>query len=362
MIIFLFILAAIIGIIIFIRLYFKNSPQIGTGLKITEPTNHETLGYYKNGRFRNLWPTKLAPVKPGIMFKFLFEKGARYPKQSISNHKLDKSEYDTSVSTPLITWFGHSSLLLRLNNQNILIDPVFSARVSMFPFMGPKAFQMDNKTNLDELPDIDILLLSHDHYDHLDYKVIKQIAPKAKYIITTFGVGQHLLGWGIEANKITELLWWQNHSVSGIEFTSLPMQHFSGRGLTDRYSTLWGGFAIKSNDYNIFFNADSGYNDTFKEIGDKYGPFDLAFMECGQYNEAWHDIHMMPEETALAASDIKAKVVVPIHWGKFALSLHPWQEPANRFLEAGTNKNYEIGLPEIGATYLINNLPHNKWW
>ena len=355
-------LAALGLLIISIRLFFRNSPQIGSGSAIPEPENSESLDYYRKGRFGNLWPTNLAPVKVNLIFKFLFSRGERYPTQPIPNHKLDKNEYANSSSKPIFTWFGHSSLLLRLNDQNILIDPVFSARASMFPFIGPKAFEMDNPFELGDLPNIDILLLTHDHYDHLDYKVIKKIAPKATHIITTYGVGQHLIGWGIDQNKITELLWWQNYSISDIEFTSLPMQHFSGRGLTDRHSTLWGGFAIKSADHNVFFNADSGYNDTFKEIGEKLGPFDLAFMECGQYNEAWHDIHMMPEETALAAVDIQAKAVVPIHWGKFALSLHPWQEPVTRFLKASADKEFKVGFPEIGATYPLEDIPQSKWW
>ena len=356
------IVLSLIIVVFIIRLFFKLSPQIGAGNKITPPINHVSLPYYKDKKFNNSWPTRLSPIKLNLLFKFLFSKGSRYPQKPLPNIEFSNNPYKAIDKKPLFTWFGHSSILLRLNEQNILIDPVFSNRASMFPFMGPKAFAMQHAFELEALPRIDILLLSHDHYDHLDYEVIKKIAPKATQIITTYGVGQHLLSWGIKADKITELLWWQDYTIKGIKFTSLPMQHFSGRGLRDRYATLWGGFAIKTNGYNLFFNADSGYNDTFKEIGQKLGPFDLAFMECGQYNEAWHDIHMMPEETAQAAVDIQAKLAIPIHWGKFALSLHPWQEPVQRFVKASKNKDYHLGFPQIGATYSIDKIPDKLWW
>ncbi|MEN8249295.1 MAG: MBL fold metallo-hydrolase [Bacteroidota bacterium] len=355
-------LIIIIILIVSIRVFFALAPQVGDGGKKRPPINANDLSYYKNGFYHNLTRTRFTTPNPALLYKFLFSNN-REPKYLIHNKLVNKELYNFSNHQPLITWLGHSSILLRIDGTNILIDPVFSARASMFPFIGPKAFKKDSEIRLEDLPPIDIVLISHDHYDHLDYKVIKKLAPNVSKIYTHHGVGAHLEKWGIEPERIIEMLWWQQETViKGMTLTSVPMRHFSGRGPTDRNTTLWGGFAIKGVAHNILFSADSGYWEGFKEIGNKLGPFDLAFLECGQYNEAWHDIHMMPEETAQAGADVKATNVIPIHWGKFPLSLHSWDEPIERFMAAENQYDYTTRLPEIGATYAIDDIPTIEWW
>jgi L-ascorbate metabolism protein UlaG (beta-lactamase superfamily) len=177
------------------------------------------------------------------------------------------------------------------------------------------------------------------------------------------GLKSHLLHWGVEDSKITELDWWDELEIDGITLTCTPAQHFSGRGVTDRSKTLWASWVLKGKQNSIYFSGDSGYFGEFKKIGEKYGPFDIALMECGQYNELWHAIHMMPEETAQAGIDVQAKAIMPIHWGMFDLSLHSWTEPVERVSVAAAKLNLPLVTPVIGERFDIQNLlVSNQWW
>ena len=201
-----------------------------------------------------------------------------------------------------------------------------------------KAFDGSDIYTVDDFPEIDFLILTHDHYDHLDYKTIKKLKPKVKTIYCSLGLSSHLIYWGFNENIITEMDWWQtNKMADDMTLTAAPARHFSGRGLK-RYKTLWSSFILKTSSYNLYLGGDSGYDSHFKEIGEKYGPFDIAILESGQYNTAWPLIHMMPEQTVQAALDLKAKVLLPVHWGKFTLAMHPWNEPVQRVLKAAAHK------------------------
>ena len=207
------------------------------------------------------------------------------------------------------------------------------------------------------------MLISHDHYDHLDYGSIQKLKSKVKMFYVPLGIKAHLTAWGVDENNIKEFDWWESTTLNGIEFVSTPARHFSGRGLTNRNSTLWSSWVLKSKNSSIFFSGDSGYGKHFKEIGKKYGPFDFAMMECGQYNEQWSQIHMSPEETIQATIDVQSKLMMPIHWGAFKLALHSWNDPIIRATKKAVDLNVNISTPKIGESIILNDkIPTEKWW
>lgn len=246
-------------------------------------------------------------------------------------------------------WFGHSSYLLVSGNKRILVDPVFSGHASPFPTMV-KAFSGTEIFTAEAMPAIDVLVITHDHYDHLDYKTICALRNKVKHVVCSLGVGAHLVYWGYDAAQIHELYWHETLSLNDMQFTALPARHFSGRFLS-RNQTAWSAFSLKWNNKHIYIGGDSGYDAHFAQTGNQYGPFDIAILECGQYNATWKYIHMMPEETVQAAIDLRADVLVPVHSGKFALSIHRWDEPAERVLQASIDKKITLAMPVPGARY-----------
>ena len=318
---------------------------------------------YKNGAFQNQSPT---PMKPeGIsywkMMREFFKKhpetapAAKLPSVRTDLEKLKATE-------PVIVWFGHSSYFIRTGNKIFLIDPVFSGNAAPVSFMV-KAFPGSNEYKAEDMPVIDYLILTHDHYDHLDFKTILKLKKKVRAVFCSLGVGSHLKHWGIDANIITEMDWWQAEELGNdMQLTAAPARHFSGRGLK-RGQTLWSSFILKTPTHNLYLGGDSGYDKHFEAIGEKYGPFDLAILESGQYNKMWPLIHMMPEETVQAAVDLKAKALLPVHWGKFRLGMHPWNEPVKRVLAKAKELNMRILTPRIGEPVLLDDsFSTNEWW
>ena len=272
---------------------------------------------------------------------------------------------------PQLVWFGHSSYLLRINGKTILVDPVFSGHASPVWFMI-KNFEGSNVYSVEDMPEIDVLIISHNHYDHLDYKTVKALKPKVKHVVTSLGTGAYLEKWGYNPDIINELDWTESVTIDSVlNFTSTPARHFSGRGLK-RNQAFWSSFVLKTPTHSIFIGGDSGYDTHFKAIGEQYGPFDLAILECGQYNYFWKYIHTMPEETALAATDLKARLLLPVHWAKFTLALHPWTEPIERVTKKAAELNQPIATPMIGEVVEISppaspptprgGVYNKKWW
>ncbi|PBQ33565.1 MBL fold metallo-hydrolase [Sphingobacteriaceae bacterium] len=317
---------------------------------------------YKNGSFQNISKTN-AMAEDASFFKtmrdFLNKNKNVRPPKALPFIKTDLRKLPDAQST--LVWFGHSSYLLKLNGQTILVDPVFSGNAAPISFMI-KAFLGADDYRADDFPKIDVLLLTHDHYDHLDFKTLVKLKSKIDKIVCSLGVGSHLEHWGFDTKKINELDWWENFSDGDFSFTAAPGRHFSGRGLK-RGQSLWSAFILKTKEFNLFLGGDSGYDTHFKTIGEKFGPFDLAILESGQYNTTWPNIHMMPEETVQAALDLKAKVLLPVHWGKFNLALHAWDEPIKRILKKAEELKVPVTTPKIGEVLEIGSAPiTEKWW
>ncbi|WP_394239644.1 MBL fold metallo-hydrolase [Vibrio astriarenae] len=257
---------------------------------------------------------------------------------------------------------GHSSVLMKLDNQFVMTDPVFSDRASPVQWAGPKRFHKAPIT-IAELPAIDVVVISHDHYDHLDRAAVKELADKVSLFLVPLRVGEHLIKWGVSADKVIELNWWESYVFSGIEYTLTPTQHFSGRTGVDRDRTLWGSWVIAAPTQRVFFSGDSGYFSGFKEIGEKYGPFDLTLVETGAYNEAWSQIHMFPEQSVQAHIDLKGKVMFPIHNSTFDLATHDWQEPINRALVNAQERGVDVVMPKMGERLIVGDaMPLSYWW
>ena len=318
---------------------------------------------YRDGAFQNPEPTEVT-LKSASMTRMLRD-FLNKPKDTAPPRPLPSVRTDLQTlqaDTPVIIWFGHSSYLLKVGATIILVDPVFSGNASPVKFFGKSFFGSDAYTP-DDMPPIDYLVLTHDHYDHLDYQTIVKLTPKVRHFYAPLGVGSHLEHWGISANQITELDWWQTERIADdTELTATPARHFSGRGIT-RNKTLWTSYVLKIKGFNFFLGGDSGYGTHFKTIGERFGPFDMAFLETGQYGADWPYIHTFPEETVTAARDLKANALLPVHWGKFALALHPWNEPIQRLMIRAAEEHLTVAAPKIGeAVTLGAAYPTHAWW
>ena len=263
-----------------------------------------------------------------------------------------------------VTWFGHSTLLLEMEGKRLLLDPIFSLTPSPFPMFGGKRYNEILPIELENLPPIDVVIISHDHYDHMDHRTIRALKDKVSQFCVPLGVGSHLEAWGVKPEKIKELDWWEEFEFDGVTLVCTPSRHFSGRSVFDKDATLWSSWVIKGQKTNAFFSGDSGYGPHFTKIGEKYGPFDITFIECGQYDERWSAIHMMPEQTVQAHLDVKGKILIPIHWSAFTLALHAWTEPIERVTKAARERNVGIATPKIGEAVVLGSdeYPKSLWW
>lgn len=293
---------------------------------------------------------------------FLFGGSARTPDKSLPIQPVDLSHLNNPGGNQFnVTWLGHSSLMINLDGYRILTDPVFEKRISL---LGPTRFKGDVPLDIKQLPAIDVIIISHDHYDHLNKYSVRHLNKRTKLFIVPLAVGIRLATWGISREKIIELDWWEEYRFDrNLKIIATPAQHFSGRGLNDRNKTLWASWVVSGPNHKLFFSGDSGYFDGFKEIGHKYGPFDMTFIECGAYNQAWRDIHMVPEETVRAHLDLRGEILHPIHWGTFNLALHPWHEPMERLTAAAHANNVSTSTPIVGETTVYGKaIPGARWW
>jgi len=318
--------------------------------------------HYVHGKFQNEAHTEL--MQKGVSFFKVLWQFAHKPKNTVPPGVLPSVRTDLRNlpdGAPVVVWFGHSSYLIKAGGKTILVDPVFSDHASPVSLFA-RAFRGANVYGVRDLPPIDMVVITHDHYDHLDYYVMKQLGATARHFYTSLGVGAHLEFWGIGAERITELDWGEEVPVDGGVLTATTARHFSGRGRGNG-RTLWSAFVLKIGGYSFFLGGDSGYGPHFKAIGEPFGPFDIAILECGQYNDNWPDIHMRPEETVAAAGDLGGKLLLPVHWGKFTLSLHPWDEPVRRAVAAAKKVGLTVATPLIGEPVVLGGeVPRRMWW
>ena len=317
-------------------------------------------------KFENQIPTDMTmgfKTTLGLFRDLLKGNPNRKPRVALPMETM--SPYRTQDAEPArVTWFGHSALLVEIEGKTLLLDPMFGRTPSPVPLFGSKRYSERMPVEIEELPPIDAVLLSHDHYDHLDAGSIKRLRGKVRQFFVPLGVGSHLKRWGVDPEKVREHNWWDESAFEGLKLACTPARHFSGRSLTDRNSTLWCSWVIAGERAKVYFSGDSGYGPHFKQIGDKYGPFDMTLMECGQYDERWAAIHMMPEETVQAHVDVRGDVMIPIHWAAFTLSLHDWTDPVERALRAAEERGIRIATPRIGETVAIcaEEYPSSVWW
>ena len=337
--------------------------EFGRAPKITDFAERVTQGQIRDELFQNEMAT---PEQTGdfsarkLIGEMIWPSSQRRrPDAPIPHEKVDLNGLKTQA--PSITWFGHSSYLLTIDGLTVLVDPVMSGHSSPLPFFI-RSFDGTDIYRAEDLPEIDVLLITHDHYDHLDFETVVRLKSKVKRVVTPLGVGTHLQFWGYDADIITELNWHESTRVEQLTFTATPTRHFSGRSLL-RNKTLWAAFVLKADGHNIYIGGDSGYGPHFKTTGEQYGPFDIAILESGQYNAAWKYIHMAPEETVQAALDLRAQTLFPVHWGKFILSLHDWDEPITRLTAAASRHQQAIVTPTLGKPMPLSGAhPANPWW
>jgi L-ascorbate metabolism protein UlaG (beta-lactamase superfamily) len=323
-------------------------------------------GSRKKGRkFLNPIPTDTGSIGNliPILKEYINNSAENIPKQPLGPFYTDTSIFQTPPKSRLrVTWVGHSSLLIEIDGKRILTDPVWSDRVSFSSFFGPKRF-FQPPLALEQLPPLDAVIISHDHYDHLDLKTIIFFAGKGIPFYCSLGVGQYLERWGIEKPFITEMDWGDSVMLDNdCVITAAPARHFSGRGIIGRNETLWSSFVIKGVKHNIFFGADSGWFPGFKSIGDQFGPFDLTMLEIGAYGKYWPDIHMGPEHASNAHIALRGKIMMPIHWGTFNLAPHAWYEPIERLEEIARKKDIQLLAPQPGEPTEVNGAYSSDWW
>jgi L-ascorbate metabolism protein UlaG (beta-lactamase superfamily) len=260
-------------------------------------------------------------------------------------------------------WIGHASTYVELDGLRLLLDPVFAERVSPLP-VGPRRFHPP-PIALADLPPIDAVLISHDHYDHLDMDTVRYLAQRGSRFFVPLGIGAHLERWGVPADRIEELEWWQQRTLGNVQIVSTPTRHYSGRGLRDRSSTLWSSWSVIGPRHRFFYSGDTGYAKVFQDIGARLGPFDLAFIKIGAYGPgpAWADIHMPPEQAVQVQRDVRARRMVPVHWSTFNLAYHDWDEPIRRTVAEATRVGVEVVTPRLGE-WVDADRPFQStpWW
>lgn len=326
-------------------------------------TTHYTRSpQYRDGGFHNPVEPRMLGNALAMTWRFLFGKPAdTMPSAPLPVTPITREQLLAAPDGTLYR-LGHSTVLLKLGGAFWLTDPVFSQRASPVQWAGPKRFHAP-PIDIAQLPPIKGVILSHDHYDHLDKAAILALADKTEHFLTPLGVGNVLIGWGVDEKKVLQLDWWDEIPVGGLRFVATPSQHFSGRTPFADNPTLWASWVIEAGDLRVFFSGDTGYFDGFKAIGERYGPFDLTLLECGAYNTDWPDVHMQPEQTLQAHLDLRGHWLLPVHNGTFDLAFHGWHEPLDRISALAAARGVDIATPQIGQAVPIRQPPTaSAWW
>ncbi len=330
----------------------------------------QTSAQFREGHFFNpslLDPLHLASLaapegQPHVFWRWLRGKEQRSPDRALPLVTRTRDSFGPPPASGLqVTWLGHSTLLIDIDGRRILTDPVFSDRASPSSLLGPARFH-PVPIAIEDLPPLDAVVLSHDHYDHLDENSIRALAARGERFFVPLGVGAHLERWGVPAERVTELDWWEEATLDGLRLVATPAQHFSGRGLFDRNATLWASWAFIGPDHRAYFSGDTGMFPGFAEIGERLGPFDLTMLEVGAFDESWADVHLGPARALEAHRMLRGRMLLPVHWGTFQLALHAWSQPAEHLWEhAGSDTT--VAFPRPGETVVAGQAaPAEAWW
>lgn len=336
---------------------FGGSPDAAHRLRL-EASPRFVDGVFQNdvytGTEIQLWDT---------MYRLARGPEVRTPPTPLPLRLLGSSDFGEEAPEGLrATWLGHATVLVELEGVRILTDPIWSERASPFESLGPSRFQPP-PVALSALPKLDAVVISHDHYDHLDEATIRALAPTGVRFFVPLGVSAHLLAWGVEAGQITELDWWEEGQVGEVRIVATPARHFSGRSLTNRNSTLWASWAFVGPSRRVYFGGDTGMFDGFAVIGERLGPFELTLMPIGAYDRSWKSVHVTPEEAVVAHQAVEGGLLLPIHWGTFNLAMHGWDEPAERLVSHAVSEGVEVVTPELGQIVDLDAPPAPKcWW
>ena len=344
--------------------WFNTDTPLAGSSDYSMPGKIDDLPQYKDGKFNDMGNALNMSFTDYVSttWDFLFTRNHRTPNTELPVKPVDLSHFNNQGSDQLnVTWLGHSSLMINIDGYKILVDPVFENRISVF---GPSRFNGNVPLDVQQIPKVDAVLISHDHYDHLNKFTVQRLIEKSNTFIVPLAVGDLLIEWGVPRGKIVELDWCKDYRLDqNLMVAATPAQHFSGRGITDRNKTLWASWVIKTPIHRLFFSGDSGYFKGFKQIGERYGPFDMTFIECGAYGKSWPQVHLFPEQTVQAHLDLKGILLHPIHWATFNLALHPWYEPMVRLTAAAKLKNVKIATPIVGETTVYDmSIPAARWW
>lgn len=361
----LFFIISLIVLLAIATVIYMRQPQFGKAPSGERLALIEKSPHYKDGRFRNLVEKPILSegyTMMGELYNTLFKSfPRRTPVDPIPSVKTNL--HTLPADSNVVVWFGHSACFIQLEGKRILVDPSFSGKASPLP-ASVKAYNGANVYSADDMPAIDYLLISHDHYDHLDYETVVALKHKVKHVVCGLGVGAHFEHWGYTPQQIIEKDWYEKVAMdSNFVIYTQSSHHESGRGFA-RGESLWMSYLITTPNLKIYISGDGGYDDRFKKIGEAFGPIDLAIMECGQYDKAWHSVHELPEEVVQATLELKAKRLLPVHHSKFTLAKHPWDEPLKKITELSASQPYQLATPMIGEVVNLNNNQQQftQWW
>ena len=331
----------------------------------TLTTRYARSPQWRDGQFRNSTEVPLGvPLRkiPSLLYKQLSGGIGRMPEQPLPLLPFDRDAFLQPDGLTRYVWYGHAAVLMRMSGQTLFIDPMMGDNASPIAPFKTRRFADGTLDVIADLPPIDAVLYTHDHYDHLDLSSVRRLRSRVKRWIVMLGVGRHLVRWGIPESAITELDWWEQTAQGPITIHATPTQHFAGRGPFDRAKSLWGGFVMTTPTERVYFSGDGGYGDHFKAVGERLGPFDFGMMECGQYNENWRPLHLFPDESVQAAHDAGVRIAMPFHWGGFSLAQHSWQTPVVDFLSAADAAGLPVVTPRLGEVFAVQDRPTTRWW
>ncbi|OZC04732.1 hypothetical protein BSZ36_13415 [Rubricoccus marinus] len=337
-------------------------PSLGGEIRGARLERVQRSPQYGAEGFENVIPAQADGFSLGTAWDFFTDATpAQFPDAPLATVTREATDFSAPRQRLRVTWLGHSTLLVELDSARILIDPVWGERVSPSRWIGTRRFAPPPLA-LDALPPLDAVLISHDHYDHLDTPTVRALAGRVPRWIVPLGIGAHLEAWGIAPEAITELDWWETAEASGVTLVSTPARHFSGRFVNDRDATLWTGWAILGESERVFYSGDTALTPSFAEIGRRYGPFDLTLIESGAYNEAWADVHLGPEQAIAVHRMVRGRVMMPVHWAMFDLSVHGWTEPAERVRAAAEQLGIPVAFPRPGESVTPEAYRTQPWW